>query len=687
MPWSPSISVMRLIVEAVLTKAGSYESSPKSSGPVRNWRRSKARMAPLTMGRSEVLPVRLSVIVIELVAMVALLPDSREGSLEPDADQLEQLRGREWLGEEGRGAGGSGRSPGCRGRERGDHDDGHGRMDGLGGSDDVEAIAVREPEVGDHEAGGFDDEPQSLRPRASRHHPRGDAAQEELGEPRAAVRADDDEVCLLRLRGPDDLLVGYALVQQHARLDSGSACLVPQGGEPFLRVFARGGLEVLVDARGDVALSGHGNGQSHHVDEQELGAIGLGHGDGAGKRGVRGPGEVARVEDAAESAHGRWSPLTAGNSVTGPDLLGGHRPALADSVPHEEPAVAIHAGDAAHEGPAGVADLDLAPRQDIALSPRLEDGSRPALPVAPHPRVEGIEIVGGENVAVDLVTRGCPQRGRSRFRTQGNGEVVEADVQVGAHPDDDVLDIRVSRRALDAGASHLASVDEHVVGPLDGGRGARQLHGVGEGQPRHEREDRHLIESEPLAQENRSIEVHAWRREPRLSETPAPSRLRFRQNHRSLGHARAGEPAERGVRRLHLLEEEKLAAGQADAESGADAGDRERPGGGDHDALPAFDGWDVSRSRECFRPGGISMGAPVARTTQTGTAVPRSTDSVTLPMMMRPRPLLPCVLLTTRSAFLSWAARTMAGAAGPYHTAVSTWVIPRRCSRSATLER
>src|SRR5215470_20251417 len=89
MPWSPSISVMRLIVEAVLTKAGSYESSPKSSGPVRNWRRSMARMAPLTMGRSEVLPVRLSVIVTELVAMVGPPSCSRDELLEVDADQLE----------------------------------------------------------------------------------------------------------------------------------------------------------------------------------------------------------------------------------------------------------------------------------------------------------------------------------------------------------------------------------------------------------------------------------------------------------------------------------------------------------------------------------------------------------------------------------------------------------------------
>src|SRR5215510_2863282 len=159
MPWSPSISVMRLIVEAVLTKAGSYERSPKSSGPVRNWRRSMARMAPLTMGRSEVLPVRLSMIVTELVAMVG--------------------------------------TPSCR--------------------------------------------------------------------------------------------------------------LISSGG--------------------------------------------------------------------------RCSPLTPGKSVTGPDLLRGHRAALADSVPDEKPAVAIHAGDAAHESPASVMDLDLASRQDIAPAPRLEDGSRTVLPV------------------------------------------------------------------------------------------------------------------------------------------------------------------------------------------------------------------------------------------------------------------------------------------------------------------
>src|SRR5262245_11749452 len=119
------------------------------------------------------------------------------------------------------------------------------------------------------------------------------------------------------------------------------------------------------------------------------------------------------------SSGGRCSPLTPGKSVTGPDLLRGHRAALADSVPDEKPAVAIHAGDAAHESPASVMDLDLASRQDIAPAPRLEDGSRTVLPVAPHPLVEGIEVVGGKDIAVDLVTRGCPQRGRLRFGPQG----------------------------------------------------------------------------------------------------------------------------------------------------------------------------------------------------------------------------------------------------------------------------
>src|SRR5215813_12723778 len=109
-----------------------------------------------------------------------------------------------------------------------------------------------------------------------------------------------------------------------------------------------------------------------------------------------------------------------------------------------------------------------AARQDIAPSPRLEDGSWPLLPVTTHPLVQGIEIVGRESIAVDFVPRGCSQRGCLRFRSQGEGEVVEPDVQVGTHTDDDVLDLRVTGRALDAGASHLASVDQHIVGPLDG---------------------------------------------------------------------------------------------------------------------------------------------------------------------------------------------------------------------------
>src|SRR5262249_12198499 len=151
-----------------------------------------------------------------------------------------------------------------------------------------------------------------------------------------------------------------------------------------------------------------------------------------------------------------------------PDLLRGHRAALAHGIPHEEPAVAIHVNDAAYEGPVRAVDLDLAARQDIAPSPRLEDGSWPLLPVTTLPLVQGIEIVGRESIAVDFVPRGCSQRGCLRFRSQGEGEVVEPDVQVGTHTDDDVLDLRVTGRALDAGASHLASADQHIFGPFDG---------------------------------------------------------------------------------------------------------------------------------------------------------------------------------------------------------------------------
>ena len=57
--------------------------------------------------------------------------------------------------------------------------------------------------------------------------------------------------------------------------------------------------------------------------------------------------------------------------MTQPDLLPGHRAALADGIPDEDPAVATHAGDAAYEGPAKGVDLEPALRQDIAPAPRL----------------------------------------------------------------------------------------------------------------------------------------------------------------------------------------------------------------------------------------------------------------------------------------------------------------------------
>src|SRR5687768_10988756 len=54
------MNVMVLRVDAVFMKAGSYVISPKSSGPVRTWRRSVARTAPSVIGISYDLPVRLS---------------------------------------------------------------------------------------------------------------------------------------------------------------------------------------------------------------------------------------------------------------------------------------------------------------------------------------------------------------------------------------------------------------------------------------------------------------------------------------------------------------------------------------------------------------------------------------------------------------------------------------------------
>src|SRR5687768_15607251 len=54
------MNVMVLRVDAVFMKAGSYVISPKSSGPVRTWRRSMARTAPSLIGISYDLPVRLS---------------------------------------------------------------------------------------------------------------------------------------------------------------------------------------------------------------------------------------------------------------------------------------------------------------------------------------------------------------------------------------------------------------------------------------------------------------------------------------------------------------------------------------------------------------------------------------------------------------------------------------------------
>src|SRR5205085_2690336 len=54
---------MALRHAAVFMKAGSYVIRPKSSAPLLIWRRSIARIVPSLIGRSYVLPVRLSVIV------------------------------------------------------------------------------------------------------------------------------------------------------------------------------------------------------------------------------------------------------------------------------------------------------------------------------------------------------------------------------------------------------------------------------------------------------------------------------------------------------------------------------------------------------------------------------------------------------------------------------------------------
>src|SRR5262249_54933727 len=81
---------------------------------------------------------------------------------------------------------------------------------------------------------------------------------------------------------------------------------------------------------------------------------------------------------------------------------------------------------------------------------------------------------------------------------------------------------------------------------------------------------------------------------------------------------------------------------------------------------------------------GASTGASGARNSRIGMVVPRSTDSATLPRMRRPIPVRPCVLITIRSALFKRAASTMADAADPYHTDVSTRFA--RCSlrRAAT---
>src|SRR5215475_5419520 len=63
MPLSPSIKVIRLLQEAVFMNAGSYVIRPKSSEETLIFRRSVARIAPSSIGKSYFLPVRLSSIV------------------------------------------------------------------------------------------------------------------------------------------------------------------------------------------------------------------------------------------------------------------------------------------------------------------------------------------------------------------------------------------------------------------------------------------------------------------------------------------------------------------------------------------------------------------------------------------------------------------------------------------------
>ena len=85
----------------------------------------------------------------------------------------------------------------------------------------------------------------------------------------------------------------------------------------------------------------------------------------------------------------------------------------------------------------------------------------------------------GERVAIHLSAGRGAKRGRSRGRgSEGRGQRVEIHVEVGAHTEDQILDLVSTRPTLDQRARHLPALDEHVVGPLDGRARSRFTHGI-----------------------------------------------------------------------------------------------------------------------------------------------------------------------------------------------------------------
>src|SRR5438876_4453893 len=134
--------------------------------------------------------------------------------------------------------------------------------------------------------------------RRSADDPFRHAAEDQLRETRAPVRAHHHEIRTLGPGEADDLLVRHALEQEPLRADPCRLRPRQQLVELLLRPRSGRRREVVVHLGWDVRVAGHGHDRVEDVDDQQLGAARLRHLDRLAEGPGRGRGEIRGVENA-----------------------------------------------------------------------------------------------------------------------------------------------------------------------------------------------------------------------------------------------------------------------------------------------------------------------------------------------------------------------------------------------------